>query len=96
MAVNESQQSPRKVIDEVVGHLNEIAANDGGSVLLRSFEPETGQLEVEFDQGTNEECETCAVDANLVHTFLQEGLRSHGVELDEVKVVAPRSEEEIE
>jgi Fe-S cluster biogenesis protein NfuA len=76
------------VIHEVLQTMGEVVRSDGGEVSLNSYDPEAGRVVFSYRQAVNDDCSTCAIDADMLQAFLQEALRSHGLEDEEVTVEA--------
>ncbi|GAA0943790.1 hypothetical protein [Pseudonocardia zijingensis] len=66
-----------------------IVRRDGGSLDVESFDPASGELVVAFRQAADDECTTCTIDEPMVRAFLEEAVRSHGVELTALHIQSP-------
>lgn len=74
------------VVRAVVAGLARIVAEDGGRLVLRSYDPARRSLTVALSDAPDEDHPTCLVDAPLVVDFLHEMLCLHGMRLTELRV----------
>jgi Fe-S cluster biogenesis protein NfuA len=77
---------PDEVISEVLGLLEPMVVQDGGSLRVAEFSAERSVLVVDYARGVNEACESCVIDGESLKAFIDEGLRTRGVQLDEITV----------
>jgi Fe-S cluster biogenesis protein NfuA len=77
---------PTEVIAEVLGLLEPMVASDGGSLRMAEFAPERGALVVDYDKGRNDACAACVIDSDSLKAFIDEGLQSRGLHLDDITV----------
>ena len=76
-------------INEVVDAMNAIVQRDGGAVELISDPSTAHVVELRYRAGHNDDCETtCSIPPEVLRTFVVEGLRSHNVEFEDVRVDA--------
>ncbi len=75
-------------VDEVLRLMNGMVAGDGGRLTLEEYDPDAGAIRVRYEEGVNDECETCAISAEMVQVFLADSLTAHGVQVGEVTVEA--------
>lgn len=79
-----SNSSPE--VDNVIELMNGMVAKDGGQIALQSYDAPSGTVTVDYKEGVNEECITCAITPEMVNMFLLESFKSHGVPVNEVIV----------
>lgn len=77
---------PDEVIREVLGLLEPMVVQDGGSLRIGEFSPERSTLVVDHVRGVNDACATCVIDSDSLRAFIDEGLQARGVRLDEIIV----------
>lgn len=75
-----------QVIEEVLALLGPMVATDGGSMRIGEFSEGESRLVVDYTQGVNEACATCVIDAESLKAFVEEGIRSRGVEVADVQI----------
>ncbi|MEV1025196.1 hypothetical protein [Streptomyces sp. NPDC050264] len=75
-------------IREVLSLLEPMVEPDGGSIRLAEYSAEPSRLVVDYARGTNDACSTCVLDADSLKAFIEEGLQTRGVPVDEVTVRA--------
>jgi Fe-S cluster biogenesis protein NfuA len=80
---------PDKVISEVLGLLEPMVTQDGGSLTVAEFSAERSALVVDYIKGVNEACESCIIDGESLKAFIDEGLQTRGVHLSEITVSEP-------
>lgn len=88
MATGASSPLGTGIIDSVLADMSQIVEPDGGKVTLRRYDPNSRTLVVEYQQGRNDNCDTCTIDAGMLRQFIVESLRSHDVLTEEVFVEA--------
>ena len=76
-------------INEVIDAMNELVARDGGSISVLGYEEGAARLQLEYDTGSNAECNTCLITPDTLRDFVKEGLRSRGLIVEDVLVQAP-------
>jgi Fe-S cluster biogenesis protein NfuA len=76
-------------INEVIDAMNELVARDGGIITVLGYEEEAARLQLQYDTGSNDECDTCLITPETLRDFVKEGLRSHGLMVQDVLVQAP-------
>jgi hypothetical protein len=74
------------VVRAVVAGLARLVAEDGGRLVLHSYDPARQSLTVLLSDAPDEDHPTCLVDASLVADFLTEMLCLHGMRLNELRV----------
>ena len=74
------------IVDQVVGLMGRLVAGDGGSLRVRSFEPEASRLDIEYHQGVNGHCATCVLDDESLQGFIEEALEKRGLRIAEITV----------
>jgi Fe-S cluster biogenesis protein NfuA len=77
---------PTEVIAEVLGLLEPMVASDGGSLRMAEFAAERKALVVDYDKGQNDACAACVIDSDSLKAFIDEGLQSRGLHLDDIVV----------
>lgn len=79
------------VISEVLTLLEPMVASDGGSIRMNDYSAEKSRLAVDYLRGTNDACSSCVLDGESLKAFIDEGLRTRGIELSEITVseIAP-------
>lgn len=77
---------PNEVISEVLGLLEPMVTQDGGSLRVAEFSAERPVLVVDYVKGVNEACESCIIDGESLKAFIDEGLQTRGVHLSEITV----------
>lgn len=86
---------PGEVISEVLGLLEPMVVQDGGSLRVAEFSPERSTLIVDYARGVNEACGvneasgSCVIDGESLKAFIDEGLQTRGVHLSEITVNEP-------
>lgn len=75
------------IIEEVLSQLSLMVATDGGSMRIAEFSEDESKLVVDYSKGVNEACATCVIDSESLQAFIEEGVRSRGVSIDEVRIV---------
>jgi Fe-S cluster biogenesis protein NfuA len=73
-------------IENVVGIMNKLIARDGGKLSLAAYDQGRGIVEVNFMPSANANCETCSFTPEMIQAFLEESLRSHGIQAESVIV----------
>lgn len=76
-------------IHRAVDNIGQIVRRDGGVLDFEKFDPATGELVVAFNTAPNDECTTCTIDEATVRMFLEEAVRSQGVELTSLQIQTP-------
>jgi Fe-S cluster biogenesis protein NfuA len=77
---------PDEVIAEVIGLLEPMVVQDGGSLRVAQFSAEGSTLVVDYARGVNEACESCVIDGESLKEFIDEGLQTRGVHLSQITV----------
>ena len=77
---------PDEVVSEVLGLLEPMVIQDGGSLRVADFSAERSTLVVDYAKGYNEACESCVIDGESLKAFIDEGLQSRGVHLSHITV----------
>lgn len=77
---------PNEVISEVLGLLEPMVVQDGGSLRVAEFSAERSALIVDYARGFNEACESCVIDGESLKAFIEEGLQVRGLHLSEITV----------
>ena len=77
---------PDEVIREVLGLLEPMVVQDGGSLRVGEFSPERSTLIVDYARGVNDACASCVIDGESLKAFIDEGLRTRGVHLGDIIV----------
>jgi Fe-S cluster biogenesis protein NfuA len=80
---------PDKVIRQVLGLLEPMVTQDGGSLRVAEFSAERSALVVDFVKGVNEARESSIIDGGSLKAFIDEGLQTRGVHLSEITVSEP-------
>ncbi|MGH3247070.1 MAG: hypothetical protein ACRDOI_12775 [Trebonia sp.] len=80
---------PDKVIRQVLGLLEPMVTQDGGSPRVAEFSAERSALVVDYVKGANEACESSIIDGESLKAFIDEGPRTRGVYLSEITVSEP-------
>ena len=77
---------PSASVDDVIRLMNGMVASDGGELTLDHYDADAQAITVRYAEGVNEECETCAISAEMVKVFLTDSLVAHGVPITSVTV----------
>ena len=77
---------PDEVISEVLGLLEPMVVQDGGSLRVAEFSAGTSTLIVDYAKGHNDACESCVIDGESLKAFIDEGLQTRGLHLSEITV----------
>jgi len=80
---------PDEVISEVLGLLEPMVTQDGGSLRVAEFSAARSALVIDYVKGVNEACESCIIDGESLKAFIDEGLRTRGVHLSEITISEP-------
>jgi Fe-S cluster biogenesis protein NfuA len=77
---------PDQVISEVLGLLEPMVTQDGGSLKVAEFSAERSTLIVDYAKGVNDACASCVIDGESLKAFIDEGLQTRGLHLSEITV----------
>jgi Fe-S cluster biogenesis protein NfuA len=77
---------PDEVISEVLGLLEPMVVQDGGSLRVAEFSAERSALVIDYIKGVNDACASCVIDGESLKAFIDEGLQTRGVHLTDITV----------